>query len=732
MLARPWLHFDRQKQWHDSRRSGLLGIHVVSSTCSKPSYASLWKNGWFDWLWFGDAPKPKELDMSVAVQVETKGLVPQSVTAHSNHVTPFVALLKACAKRKDLYQGTQIHNVLLKRDLLGKHLDNEGKSSSNGAGHERGARQRCLGYGAVLGAAVVDMYAKCGAFQKARQVLDDLPVRDVVTWSSLIAGYTYYGHATEALDCLDQMREEGLSPDPLTYAFVLKACGTTKALDKGKRLHDEIVEKGLHGKDLVLSNCLVDMYAKCGALSAAQEVLEELPERDVVSWSSLISGYAGVGHGEKALHLFEQMQHEGILPTSVTYLSVLKACASIGALDKGKEIHDEIARRGLLVNDVALGSAVVDMYAKCGALPKAQQVLDELPARNIVSWTALIGGYAHQGQGEQALRCFEQMQCEGHSPTAVTLVCVLTACGTIAAVDQGMYVKCGAVAKAQQVLEGLPVQDVVSWNALITGWMQLGEAEQAFKCLDHMQRKGFTPTSVTFLCLLKACGNIGAVDKGEQVHDEIIRQGLLEDDAFLAMAVVEMYAKCGALLKARQVVDELSIEHVVSWNALIAGYAQKGQGEEALDCFASMQAKGILPDAETFVYILKACGTVGLIENAQEYFVTMKSKFGIKPDLEHYSYLLDVFGRAGHLDKAVKVIQKIPFSDNLSAVWSALLDACHKWGDVNVGKWAFEQVRQLDRSDTTVYDIMGKIYAAAGMQHDAENVRSMQRKNSVV
>ncbi|KAH7279946.1 hypothetical protein KP509_37G044800 [Ceratopteris richardii] len=262
--------------------------------------------------------------------------------------------------------------------------------------------------------------------------------------------------------------------------------------------------------------------------------------------------------------------------------------------------------------------------------------------------------------------------------------------------------------------------------------MQLGEAEQAFKCLDHMQRKGFTPTSVTFLCLLKACGNIGAVDKGEQVHDEIIRQGLLEDDAFLAMAVVEMYAKCGALLKARQVVDELSIEHVVSWNALIAGYAQKGQGEEALDCFASMQAKGILPDAETFVYILKACGTVGLIENAQEYFVTMKSKFGIKPDLEHYSYLLDVFGRAGHLDKAVKVIQKIPFSDNLSAVWSALLDACHKWGDVNVGKWAFEQVRQLDRSDTTVYDIMGKIYAAAGMQHDAENVRSMQRKNSVV
>ncbi|MCO5588616.1 hypothetical protein L7F22_042573 [Adiantum nelumboides] len=134
------------------------------------------------------------------------------------------------------------------------------------------------------------------------------------------------------------------------------------------------------------------MYAKCGALPQAQGVLKKLPFQDVVSCSALITGYAQHGQGQQALECFEQMQQEGASPDIVTYVCILKSCAVIGALDKGKKIHDEISRQGLLEHNIVFGGALVDMYGKCGALPQAQSVLEKLPLQDIVLWTALIVG----------------------------------------------------------------------------------------------------------------------------------------------------------------------------------------------------------------------------------------------------------------------------------------------------------------------------------------------------
>ncbi|MCO5581567.1 hypothetical protein L7F22_035455 [Adiantum nelumboides] len=248
------------------------------------------------------------------------------------------------------------------------------------------------------------------------------------------------------------------------------------------------------------------MYAKCGALPQAQSVLEKLSFRDVVSWNALIGGYAEKGQGQRALECLKYMEQEHIPPDAVTYLSILKACAMIGAVEKGKEVHDEISRKGMLDHKIVLGGALVDMYAKCGALLQAQRVLEKLPSRDVALWNALITGYAQKGQGHEALQCY-----------------------------------------------------------------------------NHMQREGISPTPVTYVCVLKACGMVGAIDMGKKIHDEISRQGLLEHNLTLGNGLIDMYARCGAFLQAHSVLEKLSSRNVVSWSALIAGYSQKGEGKSKVN-----------------------------------------------------------------------------------------------------------------------------------------------------
>jgi pentatricopeptide repeat protein len=211
----------------------------------------------------------------------------------------------------------------------------------------------------VLATALVDMYAKCGIMTKAKQVLDSLSARDVVSWNALISGYIQAGQCHEALDCMQRIYNECLSLNSVTFICILKACATIGAINKGKQIHERIMNSGLLETDLVLGNALIDMYARCGMVSQAREVLEDLPTRDVVSWNTLICGYVQYAQNQEALYSFDRMQSEGLTPDVVTFMCILKACGNIGAIDKGKQIHEDILKAGFLAKDVMLVAAVV-------------------------------------------------------------------------------------------------------------------------------------------------------------------------------------------------------------------------------------------------------------------------------------------------------------------------------------------------------------------------------------
>ena len=360
----------------------------------------------------------------------------------------------------------------------------------------------------------------------------------------------------------------------------------------------------------------------------------------MTAWNVLISGYTENGHGQKALECFEKMKHQGVSPNAITFVSTLRACASIRDCDKGEEIHAKIERKDLISRNPYIRSSLVAMYAKCGFLVKARKVFDHLLVRNIVTWNALISGYAQQDQYQEALHSFERMQSEG-----------------------------------------------------------------------------ILPDVVPYICVLKACGKIGAMDKGQRIHEQIISRSLLGKDAILGNALLDMYIKCGMLGKAQELLEKLPVRDEVTWSSLILGYAEQEQGHEALNCFEKMQNEGLIPNVVTLSCVLSACSRSGKLNEAQMLFTNMTTKYGINPTLEHYTCMVMAFGCAGRIEKAISLIKTMPHSDE-SSVWIALLGACTKWGNVKFGRVIFDQALQIDNTFSGAYVLMANIFASANMQGD--------------
>ena len=261
-----------------------------------------------------------------------------------------VSLLKACSELKDVQQGLHIHMKALQTGSLNTNP--------------------------FVASSLIIMYAKCGFIERSRLILDELCSPNTVSWTAVITGYLENGLGLEALNCFEEMRFRGFIPDSTTFVCILKVCADTRQVRKGQEIHAEISRKGLLGEDPDIANSLIDMYNKFQSLTKALQVFDTLPIRDnVITWNSIISGCANHDYSEEALHFFQQMQLENVFPDVITYICSLKASGSLGASCMGQEIHAKVERDGLLEKDHLLGTALIDMYAKCGLLDRAQSCL---------------------------------------------------------------------------------------------------------------------------------------------------------------------------------------------------------------------------------------------------------------------------------------------------------------------------------------------------------------------
>ena len=226
---------------------------------------------------------------------------------------------------------------------------------------------------------------------------------------------------SEAIDGLKNRLQQGIAIDSYMYVEVLKRCLKQEDLSAVKQVHGCVIESGMQQNIYVANNLLI-AYIRCGRLEDARRLFDELVKKDVISWNVMIGGYAEHNRAKDAIELFNQMRQDGVQPDAVTYLSILKACASPSALKWGKEVHACI-RRGGFELDVRVGTALLKMYAKCGSIEAARRTFDKLGSRDVISWTVMIGAYAESGCGEEAYGLLLQITRQGFKPDSVTYMC---------------------------------------------------------------------------------------------------------------------------------------------------------------------------------------------------------------------------------------------------------------------------------------------------------------------
>nr|XP_024401449.1 pentatricopeptide repeat-containing protein At1g11290, chloroplastic-like isoform X2 [Physcomitrium patens] len=479
------------------------------------------------------------------------------------------------------------------------------------------------------------VYIRCGKVQDARHVFDKLVKKNVFNWTTMIGGYAEHGRPADAIEVYNQMRQEGGRPNEVTYLSILKACACPVGLKWGKEIHAHISHGGFRS-DVPVQTALVNMYAKSGSIKDARLVFDEMAERNVITWNVMIGGLAQHGFGQEAFSLFLQMQEEGFVPDSTTYLSILTAtaCSSAGALGWVKEVHRHAVKAGF-DSDMRVCNALVHVYSKSGSVDDARLVFEGMLDRDVISWSAMIGGLAQNGCGHEAFSLFLKMQREGVIPNVTTYVSILTASASAGALEWvkqvhnharkaglgsdfrvcnalvHMYAKSGSIDDARLVFDQMSVRNVFTWNAMIGGLAQHGCGQEAFSLFLRMRREGVVPDAITYMSILNASASTGALGWVKEVHRQAVQAGL-DSDVRVGNALVHMYCKTGSISDARLMFDGMVERDVITWTAMISGLAQNECGQEAFSLFLQMQREGFIPVATTYASILNVCTSTGL------------------------------------------------------------------------------------------------------------------------
>lgn len=456
---------------------------------------------------------------------------------------------------------------------------------------------------------------------------------------------------------------------PASLPAALKSCAVLGLSALGASLHALAIRSGAFA-DRFTANALLNLYCKvpCSyldstgvarvdvpgsstAFESVRKVFDEMIERDVVSWNTLVLGCAEEGRHHEALGFVRKMCREGFRPDSFTLSTVLPIFAECADVKRGLEVHGFAFRNGF-DSDVFVGSSLIDMYANCTRTDYSVKVFDNLPVRDHILWNSMLAGCAQNGSVEEALGIFRRML-----------------------------------------------------------------------------QAGVRPVPVTFSSLIPVCGNLASLRFGKQLHAYVICGGF-EDNVFISSSLIDMYCKCGEISIAHCIFDKMSSPDVVSWTAMIMGYALHGPAREALVLFERMELGNAKPNHVTFLAVLTACSHAGLVDKGWKYFKSMSDHYGIVPTLEHFAALADTLGRAGELDEAYSFISKMQIKPTAS-VWSTLLRACRVHKNTMLAEEVAKKIMELEPRSIGSHVVLSNMYSASGRWNEAAHLRESMRKKGM-
>ncbi|KAG7967579.1 hypothetical protein I3843_08G106200 [Carya illinoinensis] len=632
----------------------------------------------------------------------------------------FPCVFKACGMLHDLHCGAEVHGLAI----------------------------RC-GYDSIVYVvnSLVAMYAKCSNLDGARKLFDGMTENDIVSWNSITSAYVANGESVEALGLFRDMQKVGLAMNTYTYVAALQACEGSSFLKLGMEIHAAIL-KASHHVDIYLANALITMYARCGEMNEAARIFYEMDEKDYISWNTLLSGFVHNGLYKEALQFFYDMQDAGINLDQVSLLNVTAASGRLRNLMNGMELHAYAIKSGF-DSGLQFGNTLLDMYGKCGNVKYMGRAFDMMLDKDSISWTTLISGYAQCKSYYGALELFSKAQMEGVGVDVMMMASTLLACGGVKNISYvkevhgyilrrglsdlelhnsivAVYGECENINYARRMFESIKFKDVVSWTSMITCYLHNGHANKALELVYLMKASDVEPDSIALVSILSGAAILSALKKGKETHGFIIRKGFVLDGS-LANALVDMYARCGALETSHKVFNCIRHKSLALWTCMINANGMHGCGKAAIDIFHRMRDENVVPDHITFLVLLYACSHSGLIDEGKKLLEVMQSEYLLEPWPEHYACLVDLLGRANHLEEALQFVESMQ-TEPSAEVWCALLGACQVHSNKELGQIAAKKLLELGPENPGNYVLISNVFAASQKWKDVEEVRMRMKE----
>ncbi|CAA6669721.1 unnamed protein product [Spirodela intermedia] len=353
---------------------------------------------------------------------------------------------------------------------------------------------------------------------------------------------------------------------------LLQKCAAERRIIEGKCCHGASIHAQLQD-DTLTSNILINMYSKCGLIREARQVFNSMPARSIVSWNSMIGGLIDLGEEEEALRVFSCLHREGTPLSEYTLSSVLCVCASLAAVAQSKQLHS-LALKIDMAGNVFVGTALLDVYAKCGMIEKAMLVFDGMPDRSSVTWSSMIAGLVHNHRHEEALRVFQMAQKAGTEYTPFTFSAALSACSSLAASTEAVqlhpilvktglelnlfvatslidvYARCGRIKEAHAVFALAGERSVAVWNVMITGFSKHACAREALMLFEKMRQSGARPNEVTYVAALSAMARAGSVDEGRRLFSALLEDEAVRPNELHYSCMIDALGRAGRLREA--------------------------------------------------------------------------------------------------------------------------------------------------------------------------------------
>ncbi|GLT40529.1 hypothetical protein SLA2020_146570 [Shorea laevis] len=507
-----------------------------------------------------------------------------------------------------------------------------------------------------------------GKISEARKVFDEMPERDVMTWTTIISGYIKSG-----------------------------------LLEEARKLFERVDAK----KNVVTWTAMVSGYARVNRIVEAERLFKDMPVKNVVSWNTMIEAYVRNGQVAKALQMFEKMPESNV----VSWNQMINALARCGRIEEARGLFERMPKR-----DIISWTSMIAGLAKNGRIDEAREIFDRMPERNVVSWNVMITGYSENMRLDEAFELFERMP-ERDLPSWNTMITGL--------------INNGELKKAEILFNNMPKRNVVSWTTVITGYIRDGQSEEALNLFSKMSHEGVKANEGTFVSVLSACSDLAGLGEGQQIHQTICKT-TYQCSELVVSALINMYSKCGGLDAARRIFDEglVSQRDVVSWNVMIAAYAHHGCGAEAINLFKQMRDLGFKPNDVTYVGLLSACSHSGMVEEGLKYFDELVKDISIQVREDHYACFVDLCGRAGRLNEALHFIQQLGTKPSVPT-WAALLAGCHVHGNLKLGELAAKRLLELEPENTSAHLLLSNVYASCGKWREATKIRLKMKDNGL-